>query len=150
MRPAVPGCSVVLGSWRECLAGAFVVDVHAPARHDDQRDQHHHDPGALGELGDRGDQHDRADSVAPRRLVTSAARHSALAVAQPVRDHPALGEREGEEHADREQRDQRRGPTAEGGVDHRRGDGEHKDAVGEREAITHAQEQSRRRSRRGP
>ena len=33
---------------------------------------------------------------------------SPLAVAQPVRDHPALGQREGEEHTDREQRDQRR------------------------------------------
>ena len=60
-----------------------------------------------------------------------------------MHDHRALGEREGEEHADREQRDQRLGLTVEGDVDHGRGDGEHEDAVAEREAIAHAQEEPR-------
>jgi len=60
-----------------------------------------------------------------------------------VHDHRALGEREGEEHTDREQRNQRFGMATERRVDHGRWDGQHENAVAEGETVSQTQEKPR-------
>jgi len=44
----------------QCLAGALVVAVDAPAAQHDERDEDDDDPGAGGELGGGGDDRDDA------------------------------------------------------------------------------------------
>jgi hypothetical protein len=112
----------------------------APYQEADDREPDHDDacePGACGDLGDGGDEeHDRRGDAA--HGVEGDARAPPWAPQPPpVDDHPGLGEREGEEHAHGEERDQRcRVPTE--GDEHDRGEQRQgDDAVVEGEAIAH-------------
>ncbi len=87
-------------------------------------------------------QHDGREERA-ERVEADASLPALLAGAQPAHDHAGLREREREEHADGEQRDQARDGAVERGEDRGGGGAEHDDAVGEREAVAHPQEQAR-------
>ena len=107
------------------------------AHDDDHRDQDHDDPGARGEFGDGRDDGHRAGEHCAERIDGQCPSPALFAVAPPVRHHRALSERERDEHADREQRDQRLGLSFEPSVKDRGGDGEHDDSRCERQAVAH-------------
>ena len=98
----------------QLAADLSVVRLHLVEKEQKPRHQQAHDPGALEKLRDQHDDQRHAGANRPGGIdrpstCASASPRNAL----PVRDHPGLREREGQECPDGEQRDQVIGDPAE-------------------------------------
>ena len=118
------------------LAGdAVVVALDGDHEEDQRGDEDGGDPRAFGELGDEDDDEGDAGGDGSDAVDDHAAGGAVAAEALPVDDHAGLGEGEGEEGADGEERDEAVGDSAEDDEQEGGEADEGEDAVGVEQAA---------------
>ena len=133
----------VLRTDHELFVLRLVGLVHADQERDEDRHEHHHDPGAARELDDRD--HDRDDEGRDRAQTVHEQPElpSLLPQAEVALGHPGLRQGERREHAKRVERDHRRDARPEDD-DHQAGRrGQRHDAVREDQSVPALRELAR-------
>ena len=108
-----------------------------PHQHQHQnREDHHNQPGALGELRDREDGHHTRRQDARRQVDHQLVAPAGPTMGQLVFGHAVAGHRERGEHAHREHRHQRVDRASRGDQKRHRERGQQDDGIGEHQPMT--------------
>ena len=122
----------------------YVVAVDAPEKQYQHGHDNCHHPGTGGELCDQDHHQNYRREQCAEPVDREPSPPAGLAADPPPPNHPRLRKREGEEDADRVERDKGFRLGSEDNHEHRRAERHGDDPVGVSEAVAHAQEHQRR------